>query len=499
MMRARLLEAGLRWGAALAILFASGCFRADIPENIQCADYDPPCPGSLDCIDGYCRSPGDGLGDDASAPDDDGGVNGGRVITSLSRQLDLLFVIDDSLNMAAHQEVLVAAFPRLLEVLGAGGQLPDLHLGIVSTDVGADPRSLGEEFVVAGCEGDGRDGRLVLGAPGASCGSIDGSWLVDVADAAGGRSRNYQGSLIDRFACAATLGSDGCGFEMPLEALRRAIGHPDNEGFFRDASVLGVIILSDEDDCSIHDLTMLGDSPFASLDSTFGPLASFRCTDFGVRCESVNCTEFPRELRCEGVRRGCEPDERSAFMHPPAHFVEALVAFKGGHADLVVAAVVGDPEPFEVEHQFDETNFLVRARLVPSCQSAAGPADPAVRLHAFADAFAQGHRASVCESSLDGPLGSVAEALAAALNQTCLEGDVGIADEAGQPSCEVVEIARSGETPIPACAEREDDGACWRAETSALCDTPSGLMLVVDRGDTPAPAGGEVRASCAIR
>ena len=60
-----------------------------------------------------------------------------------------------------------------------------------------------------------------------------------------------------QFACAANVGLDGPPLEMPLWATQLALGERvddgTNEGFLRDDALLGIIVISDEDDCSRTD------------------------------------------------------------------------------------------------------------------------------------------------------------------------------------------------------------------------------------------------------
>jgi hypothetical protein len=91
---------------------------------------------------------------------------------------------------------------------------------------------------------DGPDGELV----GASCALTD-PWI----DGPGG-------SVVSEFACAANVGTDGSGYEMPFAALELALGEQSepggpNEGFYRkdESSLLVVVLITDEDDCSIEE------------------------------------------------------------------------------------------------------------------------------------------------------------------------------------------------------------------------------------------------------
>ena len=62
-------------------------------------------------------------------------------------------------------------------------------------------------------------------------------------------------SLAETFACVAQVGTDGSGVEMPLEAMKLALSARIEDGsngtFLRDDALLAIVILTDENDCSI--------------------------------------------------------------------------------------------------------------------------------------------------------------------------------------------------------------------------------------------------------
>src|SRR6185436_11468672 len=70
------------------------------------------------------------------------------------RDIDVLFVIDNSRSMTGTQEQVVQAFPTFLAQLGSKGGLPGLHVGVVSSDVGISP------YQTTDCIGFGDDGAL---------------------------------------------------------------------------------------------------------------------------------------------------------------------------------------------------------------------------------------------------------------------------------------------------------------------------------------------------
>src|SRR5206468_9681439 len=144
--------------------------------------------------------------------------------------------------MTEEQGALISAFPSFRASLSmATGALPNLHLGVVSTDLGTG--------VFSGSEGcTDHDGALQATARGA-CAPPSGNFISDVSDVNGGRLVNYSGTLDDTFACIAPLGTNGCGFPQPMAAVTRALANPANGGFLRANAHLAVIVLSDGDDC----------------------------------------------------------------------------------------------------------------------------------------------------------------------------------------------------------------------------------------------------------
>jgi len=308
--------------------------------------------------------------------------------------LDILFVVDNSGSMAEEQDKLVAAFDGFITELAtrAGGTLPSLHIGVVSTD-------LGTPYSISGCSGSGDDG-VLQDTPRGACSGPSDRYIVDEPAAGGGRTVNYGGTLDDVFGCIAPLGTNGCGFEQPLEAMRRALGGgvPENAGFLRADAALMVVIVSDEDDCSASDPAMYDPSG----EVTFGPLASFRCFEFGVRCD-------PDEPRVLGTKTSCVSREDSAYMYSVQSYVDFLHGLKPS-GRVVVVGLVGAAAPVAVESS--ETGG---PRLVEVCGSADGAASPAVRHHMLLQSFpARATTGSICDASLAAPL-QAAAAIAAAL------------------------------------------------------------------------------------
>ncbi|HEY3669223.1 MAG TPA: hypothetical protein VGL19_24660, partial [Polyangiaceae bacterium] len=239
-----------------------------------------------------------GAGDFAGGPPVDIGPQ------KQASKLDVLFVVDNSVSMADKHGVLEASLPsfvrRLVNPLCVDAQgvpiatqpasaveacasgtrelapVSDLHLGVITTSIG------------------GHGGTVCTVAAGGSTGHIDdqaqlvpskrdnvasfnasGFQAYDRTGKAG--AANVEDVISDLKATVAAVGEDGCGYEAPLEAMYRFLVDPDppvsvqqNNGvstpigindtllaqraaFLRPDSAVAVVILSDENDCSIRD------------------------------------------------------------------------------------------------------------------------------------------------------------------------------------------------------------------------------------------------------
>ena len=290
------------------------------------------------------------------------------------RPLDLLFVIDDSNTMIEEQAELIADFGALLAELDrvAGGR-PSLHVGVVSSDMGVGP------YLVPACTASD-NGRLQVAARIPDCAPPAGSFISD---------DNHAATLEETFACIASLGNGGCQFEHHLASMQAALDgtNPENEGFLRDGAVLGVVILADEADCSASDPSLFNPDPaMAGLMGPLGPFTSFRCTEFGVECNGL---PVGREM---ATYSNCKPHTTSPYIPHTRRYADLLRGLKP-EGDVVVAAIAGDPQPFDVVLAPGDGH----PELQPSCTSSKGTSTPAVRFENFvAELGERGLLAPIC-------------------------------------------------------------------------------------------------------
>jgi hypothetical protein len=413
--------------------------------------------------------------------------------TSPVRDLDVLFVVDNSGAMGDEQELLAGAVGAFLSTLDDRvGERPNLHIGVTSTNVGTGPVDGGGDA----CAGQGDDGRLLVRE---DCPALDRPYLLDVADPddpAAPRIINYpEGQLAETLGCMTRLGNTGCGFEQPFEAMRRAVDR-STDGFVRPGAMLLVVLVSDEDDCSAFDREVF-DPTQDDRDDPLGELSSFRCFEFGVTCDQP-------DARVVGPRTGCAPRRDSPYLEPPATYAEFLRDMKGGEGMVIVAAMTGDPTPVEVrEDRTKDPNELAINDLCPQpdqpVEGAPGVA-PAIRTHALLDALPRHLSSSLCDTDMTAHLRRLASATADHLLGTqCLWATPFDSDEARdgiQPTCRARLRLESGTwIDLPSCDEDVSGESCFTvSEDRALCGwTDSRLAVAVEGVTLP---GERLRLEC---
>jgi hypothetical protein len=393
-------------------------------------------------------------------------VNERIPVTNLD-QVDVLFVIDNSKSMEQEQANLAVQLPRLVEILASGeiknamGEVirkfppvKSLHLGVVSSDMGANgaedlPGGNRTECGTVGAAMNtfGDDGLLIntptpeVVAMDPSCNkTFERSYLEFVAE---GSTQADATALGADFGCIARLGIKGCGFEQQLEAMWKALapstdtsfsrgtaghGNAENAGFIRQDSVIAIIHVSDEEDCSIPD----------------GSRTLFSPND-QMTLLNVSCGKNPNSL------------------HPVGRYVAGLKTLRPDNPDLLIfAAIVGVPPDAEgmvtdgvqdfdgilalPDMQFKEAEPDANGNIlpVPACNTSDGVAYPARRFVEVAKAFGtNGIIRSICRDDFSSALTSIIDKIANQLQGACLPNPL-ILNEAGLATCDIVEYLRAG-------------------------------------------------------
>jgi len=375
-----------------------------------------------------------------------------------TNKLDLLFMIDNSASMSPLQQKLVDAFPSVLDAFKANpltGQPADLHVAVVSSSYGGGAWSNVNQCGTGSHPGD--DAGIFQQGPGgarsgACTGLNDGETYLMTGD--GTTPPNFTGSVGDVFACMALLGDTGCGFESQFESVQTALtraampkglapgGDPDNGGFLRPDARLAVVMLTNEDDCSVPPGSLLLDPGVNSVqDSTgLGALQSYRCNEFGHVCANPvggpkvppphtvdlgamvtldACQSAEDEGKTDSTLRDPDgnPDPTMGHLVTVASFIGFLKGLKADPRDVFVAALDGPSTPYIVTGGTNPAaNNEVDPQIVHSCTRTMGTqtiyADPAVRINQWVSAFgANGFMQSICDDDLHGIFSSLATAI----------------------------------------------------------------------------------------
>ncbi|HXI60170.1 MAG TPA: hypothetical protein VNO55_29100 [Polyangia bacterium] len=330
------------------------------------------------------------------------------------RKVDILFVVDNSPSMRPLQEKLSAAFPAFVDILQALPHgLPDVHVGVVSSDLGAGPTAPSPQ-----CRVGGDQGQLQSQPRRQQCPMVLNASDHFLASAA--NVQNFTGDLASAFSCIASLGDQGCGFEHQFASMLRALEPATlpatNRQFLRDDALLAIVMLTNEDDCSAPPDSGLFDPSSQLVSDPLGPLASYRCNEFGHLCGGQ---PPPRSLPAGqsqvDLGQSCTSAEDGRLLRV-ADVIARTKALKRDPSQIVVAAIAGPVTPYIVKVTPGTTSTGVTENqpvIAHSCVAAdASYADPAVRIRQWTGAFgAKGLFLPICADSLAPTLQQIADAI----------------------------------------------------------------------------------------
>jgi hypothetical protein len=355
-----------------------------------------------------------------------------------TNEVDLLLVVDDSPSMTEEQDALKAGLAQLVRVLTTGDRdedgepdfpAVDLHVGVISPNLGgfADPPAING---ARQCKDAGLDGALLVPsacAQGFAGASPFAAAVEGAADAA----------FAERVSCMVDVGDEGCGIEQQLEAALKAVtpstsqlsfsqgspkGHADgvNRDFVRDGSLLVVLLVTDEDDCSGPDRSFL----------------SFDDSELGLACAKHADRLYDVQRYVEGLR-ALRPDQPDLVL---------FAAITGVPQDLVEDPTNIDYDAILADERMtirsDGTNYPNPAFACK--QAAVGEAGPARRIVEVAQAFgANGLVQSICNADYRGALSALQDKISTLISGPCLPRKL-IPDAKGFVDCDVVETLAVG-------------------------------------------------------
>jgi hypothetical protein len=397
-----------------------------------------------------------------------------------SRNVDILFVIDNSASMAEEQHALSAAFGTLVDMLDEASV--GYRIGFTTTDNG-NPWCSGTSpeagaLQLRSCRSRPEEFEPLEGEPTQplihACNELCPEALTDIEvqptagmDDDDLRPRPWiessngltnlpeEVSTTQALQCFAPQGIVGCGFESPLEAMWKALRRSQDQnepgfGFIRPSAVLSVVHLTDEMDCSYNsDWESIflpdGGRVFWSDPDAASPTSAV-CWNAGVACEGESPYDDCRavDLDVEGNEVAEDAADDLAVLRPVSRYVDILQDLEENKQSIipeqqVLVSVIGGVRPDGVTYQDAlDPAFQADFGIGPGCEGAGGSALPPARLRELAEAFQVGddrNMFSICRDDYSPALAAIAEGILEQFPPSCLPACVADTD----PSTEVLE------------------------------------------------------------
>lgn len=394
----------------------------------------------------------------------------------INRDVDLLFVIDNSGSMSEEQHALAGAFGAMIEVLERPDVDANYRIAITTTDDGnpwcPDTTPEAGALQLESCMGrldellpddplfDPAPELCVDTCPEAltvietlptAISGDDGLASRDWLERVEGRTNLPEGlTMTQALGCVAPQGILGCGFESPLEAMWKALrrsrtqGDPA-QGFVRESAVLSIVHVTDEEDCSSnHDFDSIflpeGNRVFWSDPAAEAPTSAV-CWNAGVLCEGTSpygdCRSV--DLDVEGDVVASADAEDLAVIRPLSRYVGMLQGIEYDkqiitpEQQVLVSIIAGVASDGSVTYEDAAADSVFQGDfgIGPGCVSARGSAVPPVRLRELAEAFETDGRPSmfsVCDEDYSPALAAIAEAIAEQIKPACIPACVADTD-----------------------------------------------------------------------
>jgi len=470
---------------------------------------------------------------------------------TVNHQLDLLVMVDNSSSMQPLQAKLSDQLPTFLAALKdtSTNQYPDLHVAVVSSSFGGGAWGNVNQCASGSHPGDDQ-GKFQQGPGGAGAGQCSmlhpGETYLKNGDGTSMNPANFDGDIGKAFQCMALLGDSGCGFESQFESVYYALSKAhdpsdkDNGGFLRDSAVLAVVMLTNEDDCSVRYDSLLLDPGINTVTdkSGLGALQSYRCNEFGHLCDGpdgknkppphgynfdtnmfdlatgtyrtpngpgqggvmlTNCVSEEGNGKTDPMIKdpAGNSDPTNGHLFPTvADFSSFIKSLKNNPDDVLVAAIAGPTTDsggnslyrvFATDNPAaSENDPVVDHSCVQATSDSGKPeyADPAVRVKAWTDSFlTNGVFYPICANDFSMAMKGIAERIHQKLGASCVSTHIAKLEGTDTYNCTVTQKTTdsSGKvtsSSLPQCDGSNSNAPCFQLqENSSTCTDPTAKTL----------------------
>ncbi len=402
------------------------------------------------------------------------------VSIAINKDVDILFVIDNSGSMAEEQALLSQNFASFIGVLEAEDVSANYRLGITTTDAGNPrcPNTTPENgtLVLSSCldrvdtnEFSYNNANFAfactdyctkknadLTVRGTTTQYSDGKeeprkWIERIE-----KQSNIGGvdSNVEAFQCYGPQGVAGCGFESHLESMYKALAKASDEkslpnyGFLREAAILSIVVITDEADCSYQQAqkdVFMANKVFWNSPDDVQPTSAL-CWKAGVECTGDSPYSECHSANwgiVDGAAKVGVPDA-DAVLKPVSEYIKFVKTIEAAKQEIdknqrvLVSMIAGVPVgydtrateiPYANNQDMDEQLLF---GIGPGCVLASddpmipdSTAVPPVREREFAEAFidkdaAERNLYSICQQDYSGALQSIADQIRDQIKPACM-------------------------------------------------------------------------------
>jgi hypothetical protein len=402
---------------------------------------------------------------------------------TVNKDVDILFVIDNSGSMGEEQARVAANFPAFINVLEADDVKANYRIGVTTTDNGnpwcgtTTPEA--GKLQMSSCLS--RTGEFVFNgnppkdATAEACTDLCNfdqittigtttefdpdekprPWLENIE---GKTNLAAQGgttpTTIEAFQCFGPQGIAGCGFESHLESMYKAFLRAQKEGegqygFLRSNAILAIVILTDEVDGSYNNeyqsmwlpASMGGNQVFWSDPMAAAPTSAVQW-NAGVECTGGPGTYDECHSQNYDIDGNPGASDSKAVYHPVDRYVEFVQQLEDQKQEItpdqevLVALINGVPPGYnagmadivysDAVDPAEQNDFGIGAGCTNNSTTPPSTARPPVREREFAEAFQIGSEDSdrnlysICEDDFSPALKAIADTIRDQLKPACM-------------------------------------------------------------------------------
>ena len=444
---------------------------------------------------------------------------------TINRNVDMLFLVDDSSSMRLSQDNLRRNFPRFMQRLMDPPGLPNIHIAVVSSDMGAGDGSIGECDATGGQQGIFRYTPTTPPPEQPTTCTVSLNPGQKFIRNIGGQA-NYTGSLEDTFSCMAQLWEGGCGFEQQFASMLRALGADgraaplENQGFLRPDAYLVIILITNEDDCSAAPGVPLYDTGANfNIASQLGPYRNFRCNEFGHLCDDGSGNFIHPNRNAPGndaaanvTYQSCRSNDQEGYLLGAVDTANRIKALKADPSQVIVASIQGPATPYKVTWTAqDPPDTSCGAASCPwpviahSCEAADSSfADPGIRTAEFVNQFgANGLLLPICAEDFGPSLERIGLLINTALQPPCMTQRVANKPGTQDPDCTVVSHTSNGlggfvDAAVPYCGSNGGAAPCWTLTPGGTSCTGGQIVDVSSDPSLPTSTAQNATVNCAL-